>query len=479
MSKAQAEHFCPGCLERTDRLQERCARCDFERPELGWPVDETIGKVVNQKYRITERLGRGGFGVVMRGRHLHDEHDLGDVVLKFMQSSLAQDLSLRKRFINEARAARSLRSPHMVKVFDFDFDEHGVPFMVMEYLEGEALSRIIRRRPLSVKQTLDVAAQLASAMQECHAAGIIHRDLKPSNVVLQDGFAKIIDFGIARMEGATVTRTLMGTPKYMAPEQIQRGEMDGRTDIFALGVIIHECLCGAPPIAAGDDLQYLMLNLEAEPTPLREVVPDAPVALEGLLLRMMAKDPDDRPVSMADVAARLRAMEAGAGEGLRGPTPLEDGDTVPLIKRKQDTRDVSGAQEPSEPSRTLGSWIFDELPEHRGRRVAAGVGGVSALALLALLLVDPCGGQTERPAAVAREAVTGTRPPDAGQPRGRADASALFVPRTRRVAGLVPEGKADVGPPDAGPRPAVKKARKDRPQRRKVVYPSLPDAGMW
>ncbi len=470
------EHFCPGCLERTDRDQERCPRCEFERPRLGWPVDETIGKVVNQKYRITERLGRGGFGLVMRGRQLHDEHDLGDVVLKFMQSSLSQDLSLRKRFINEARAARSLRSPHVVKVFDFDFDEHGVPFMVMEYLEGEPLSRVIRRRPLSVKRTLDVAAQLAGAMEECHRAGIIHRDLKPSNVLLQNGFAKIIDFGIARMADSTLTKTLMGTPKYMAPEQIQRDEMDGRTDIFALGVIIHECLCGEPPIAAGDDLQYLMLNLEAPPTPLREVAPDAPAALEGLLLRMMAKDPDDRPVSMADVVARLRAIEPGAGARREALTPLEDDDTVPLGREDEGAR--RGADDATPDSGTLGSWIFDELPEHRGRRVAAGVGGLSALALLVLLLADPCGGPPRGPAAGAREVVSGARPPDIGQAGGRSGDAALFAPRTRRVAGLV--GTADAGAPDARrPRPSSKRPPRKQPRRKKVVYPSLPDAGMW
>jgi len=492
-----AEHFCPGCLEQTDTEDEACSGCEFERPDLGWPVDETIGKVVNQKYRILERLGRGGFGVVMRGRHLHDEHDLGDVVLKFMQSSLSQDLSLRRRFINEAKAARSLRSPHVVKVFDFDFDEHGVPFMVMEYLEGESLSRVIRRRPLTVRRTLRIAAQLAGAMDECHAAGIIHRDLKPSNILLLPGrrgdFAKIIDFGIARVDDSTVTKTMMGTPKYMAPEQILRGEMDGRTDVFALGIIIHECLCGSPPIKAGDDLQYLMLNLNASPTPLREVVPDAPVALEGLLLRMMAKDREDRPASMADVEARLGAIDAdGEGNADAASGALENGDTLPLDRAGSEaTREARVPAQPSG-SVTLGSWLFGEdfrLPENRGRQVAVGGGAVALLGLLtALLVMEPCAGVQRSTAGGGGDtgdvAAGETRPPDAGPvgSPGGGDAS-LFLPRaSRRVAGLVrPAGSA----PDAGktavrrPRPAKKGPRKPRRPPPKP-YPKIKeDGGLW
>ena len=492
-----AERFCPGCLERTTDDEETCPQCEFDRPELGWPVDETIGKVVNQKYRITERLGRGGFGVVMRGRHLHDEHDLGDVVLKFMQSSLTQDLSLRRRFINEAKAARSLRSPHVVKVFDFDFDEQGVPFIVMEYLEGQSLSRAIKRRPLSVRQTLRIAMQLAGAMDECHAAGIIHRDLKPSNILLlssRDGdFAKIIDFGIARVEDSTVTKTMMGTPKYMAPEQIRRDEMDGRTDIFALGIIIHECLCGAPPIKAGDDLQYLVLNLDAQPVPLREVVPDAPVALEGLLLRMMAKDREDRPASMADVAARLRAIDSGGGRtSSKGISSFEDDDTVPLTGNDEDgTQEArqtpEGVSARSTRSSTLGSWILGEeinLPENRGKRIALGLAALAALGIVVTLLVvgfTSSGGVKTAGSADLGVGLSAARdtPPDAGPPAAGDAPASLFNPRTsRRVAGLTRPAKRDSGR-DHRPRPRTKNPPNRRRRPPPVVYPSLPDAGLW
>ena len=518
-----AEHFCPGCLERTKIAEEVCTACEFVRPDLGWPVDETIGKVVNQKYRITERLGRGGFGVVMRGRHIHDDHDLGDVVLKFMQSSLTQDLSLRRRFINEAKAARSLRSPHVVKVFDFDFDEHGVPFMVMEYLEGLSMSQVIKRSPLSLRQTLRIAIQLAGAMDECHGAGIIHRDLKPSNILLlsrkQGDFAKIIDFGIARVEDSTVTKTMMGTPKYMAPEQIRRDEMDGRTDIFALGIIIHECLCGAPPIKAGDDLQYLVLNLEVQPTPLREVVPDAPVALQGLLLRMMAKDREDRPASMADVEARLRAISSEGGQRRAvALTSLEGGDTIPLRGAAESEETTAAAADPGEAatradreppevtplplqearSQTFGSWIFSEdlrLPENRGRRILIGLGAFSALGLVIALLVvgytssngedgglrpRAGGGQDgglETTRGVAHSADAGAASPTRDAP------PSLFVPQpSRRVAGLV---RPDTPPTDLGPaatprrRPINKRPRKAPRRRAPAPYPSIPEDGMW
>ena len=501
----QSERFCPGCLERIASAEPLCEECDFPRPELGWPVDETIGKVVNRKYRITERLGRGGFGVVMKGRQLHDEHDLGDVVLKFMQSSLTQDLSLRRRFINEAKAARALRSPHVVKVFDFDFDEHGVPFMVMEYLEGQSLSRAIRSSSLTVNRVLRIACQIAGAMDECHAAGIIHRDLKPGNILLRAGregdFAKIIDFGIARVDNTTVTKTMMGTPRYMAPEQILRQQMDGRTDIFALGVIIHECLCGCPPIEARDDLQYLMLNLERAPTPLRQLAPEAPEELEALLLRMMAKDKEDRPGSMADVQARLRAIETSAPRQL--PTSdLEDGDTVPLLgegRADAETRTADGAgrqrqQRAVSPTRlpqTLASWLLGEelrLPVDQGRRVAVAVAAISALLAVGLVLYFNSGSQvpaTTQPASrTGDNAITAAPalPPDAGPGSVSTDRGVtLFVPtkpRRRKPTLIRPIATA----PDARIRAApVKNRRRRAPRKRSISEDSwgkLPDGGI-
>ena len=237
-----------------------------------------------------------------------------------MHQNLAQNESIRKRFINEARAARQVRSPHAVKMFDLGFDEDGTPYLVMEYLEGESLEEILRGSGrLSPARTFRIGLQVAGALDECHGKGIIHRDLKPDNLLLLPGrgedFTKVLDFGIARVpdKDGTVTHTVMGTPRYMPPEQIMMEEMDGGVDIFALGVILYECLAGRPPIVASTPMAYMQLNVSTAPTPLREVRPDLPAELEALLNMMMSKERGARPQSMADVERRLLAMGKARG----------------------------------------------------------------------------------------------------------------------------------------------------------------------
>jgi len=279
-----------------------------------------VGRLVKSKYRVRARLGAGGFGVVVLANQVQGEIDLGEVVLKFLHGEVAQNPSVRRRFINEARATRKIRSPHVVKVFDLDFDEQGLPFMVMEYLEGVSLQELMQRRgKLSPHRVFRIGLQVANALEESHRAGIIHRDLKPDNLLMlgdrSDDFVKVLDFGIARVPSArgTLTHTFMGTPRYMPPEQILQQEIDGGVDIYALGVILYECLSGRPPIQAMTPMEYLQLNLSARPTPLRQLCPDMPVPLEHLLEEMMAKSRADRPASMARVEQRLRTVGVANG----------------------------------------------------------------------------------------------------------------------------------------------------------------------
>ena len=317
---AEALYFCPGCLMNLEGTPRHCQQCGFSRPEAGWPADPYIGRTINNKYRMESRLGAGGFAQVFLAEQVQDGIELGDVVLKFLHKNLATNQSIRRRFINEARAARKVRSPHVVKVFDLGFDDDGTPYMAMEYLEGEGLEKVLdRETKLSPKRTFDLGLQVAGALDECHKIGIIHRDLKPDNLLLLPGrgedFVKVLDFGIARVptEDGTLTHTLMGTPRYMPPEQIMQREMDGGVDIFALGVILYECLAGTSPIPAKTPMEYLQLNLNTRPTPLRQERPDLPEDLERLLNRMMAKDRADRPPSMADVEQRLKKIGVAHG----------------------------------------------------------------------------------------------------------------------------------------------------------------------
>ena len=332
----EGTHFCPQCLEKIREDTEACKDCKLPRPPSGWPRDPSTGRLVQQKYKLKERLGSGGFAVVYRARQMQGDLDLGEVALKFLRPHMAENESVRRRFVNEARAARKVSSPHVVKVFDLGFDEDGVPFMAMEYLCGTSLeAEVSARGRLQASRVVGIGLQVTTALAECHSLGIIHRDLKPDNLILQDDgqdgdFVKVLDFGIARVPDpdGTVTHTLMGTPQYMPPEQIMQKEIDGGVDIFALGVILYECLAGRAPIPAETPMEYLQLNLNSTPVPLREVRPELPTDLEVLLGRMMAKDRDQRPASMGDVAMRLKAIrrsinddEVGDKETIADPSP--------------------------------------------------------------------------------------------------------------------------------------------------------------
>ena len=307
--------FCPECRKGVEAADESCSACRLARPPGGWPLDPHIGRIVAQKYRLEERLGAGGMAAVFRAVQIHGTQELGGVVLKFLHAELAQAPSLRARFVAEARAAREVTSPHVVKVFDLGFDGDGSPFLVMEFLEGESLSELLQRTPaLPPPRALRIALQVAGAMDQCHKKRIVHRDLKPGNILLlhdrEGDFVKVIDFGIARVprSDGQVTHTLMGTPRYMPPEQLLQQEIDGRVDVYALGVILFEMLTGEPPIQARTPMEYVQLNLQAPPRRLRDVRPGLPAALDDLVLRMLAKSAADRPPTMGHVYTELRAI---------------------------------------------------------------------------------------------------------------------------------------------------------------------------
>lgn len=283
-----------------------------------------VGRLVAGKYRIESRLGAGGMGAIFRATQRYGEQDLGPVVVKFLIGEHAQDPERRARFVKEARAARELRSPHVVKVFDFGEDEDGTPYLVMELLEGKSLFAVLQEGgPLPVQRALRIGMQVAEAMMECHERGILHRDLKPDNLLLLGSragdFVKIVDFGIARVPvgpavqqaQSAVSSVVIGTPRYMAPEQITGQPIDGRMDIFALGVILFEAMCGCPPIPLreGDnEMAYVALNLSERPRKVSDLLMGVPPELDALIDRMMAKRPEDRPRTMAEVLVALEQL---------------------------------------------------------------------------------------------------------------------------------------------------------------------------
>jgi len=277
----------------------------------GKPAPERIGK-----YDIVGVLGQGGMGVVYRAR---DPRIGRDVAIKTLTEGFSGDSEMLKRFYQEAGQTGNLRHPNIVTVYDFG-DEEGLPYIVMEFLDGEPLDKIIRHQePLHLGARLDIIEQVCSALAYAHLQGIIHRDVKPANVIVQrDGLVKLLDFGIARAghqghqhqptdRNMTRTGTLVGTPAYMAPERLRGEPFDGRSDIFSAGVMLYQVVTGALPF----DAEYpaiLHQILQQDPPPLSNYLSAYPPFLEKVIARALAKDPFERYAHASDMAADLNGV---------------------------------------------------------------------------------------------------------------------------------------------------------------------------
>jgi eukaryotic-like serine/threonine-protein kinase len=290
-----------------------------------------IGTRVNN-YEIVSLIGEGGMGNVYLARHpLIDRR----AAIKVLHPELASDRGQVTRFFNEARAANAIRHPNIIDIIDVGLLPGSErPYLMMELLEGETLaSRLVRLGSLTAEAAIEIARQTASALGAAHTKGIIHRDLKPDNLFLVPqrsppgrDLVKLLDFGIAKLRselGGTNVRTrtglLLGTPPYMSPEQCQglSAGIDRRTDVYALGIILFEMVCGAPPFLAEGFGNVLIMHLTQEPPSPRSRNPAVPPALEAIILRALAKEPDGRFDSMAALEAALAAVPpAAAGQAV-------------------------------------------------------------------------------------------------------------------------------------------------------------------
>jgi Tol biopolymer transport system component/predicted Ser/Thr protein kinase len=297
-------------------------------------IGETIGR-----YRVVEKLGQGGMGVVYKAR----DTLLGRfVALKALPPDSASNPGRRERFLEEAKAASALQHPGIVGVHDV-VEAEGQHFIVMEYVAGETLEQRMGQRALPLSRGLRYAEQIADALARAHAAGIVHRDLKPSNVmVTEDDTAKILDFGLAKLteapfpgdEAPTVSRghaepltregAVAGTLAYMSPEQAAGKQVDTRTDVFSFGVLLYEMLTGRHPFRRGSQLETLSAIREADPDPPTRVAPGLPAEAERAILRCLHKEPSRRWQSMADLSAVLRDLredsESGRAKGVAATT---------------------------------------------------------------------------------------------------------------------------------------------------------------
>jgi serine/threonine-protein kinase len=291
--------------------------------------------IVRGKYRITRLIGDGGMGAVYEAEHLLLKVP---VALKFLHTELAQRPGLAERFLREARVSASIQSPHVTRVTDVDTTDAGTPFLVMELLRGESLQDLLdRQHQLPQATCIDYTLQILSGLEAAHALDVVHRDLKPDNVFIvqsQGGpILKLIDFGIAKLrsseefkESLTRAGALMGTPEYMAPEQLYSAEnVDARADLFSVGVMLYEMLCGERP-ASGDEAAAIVSQFVLGTiVPLRERLPDTPEALAMFVERALKAQRDERfdsAFSMRVALAPLATSLSHAGRLAATPAPL-------------------------------------------------------------------------------------------------------------------------------------------------------------
>jgi serine/threonine protein kinase len=314
--------FCPDCGGWNRAAALRCARCDAELPELaaapaGRP-DEEIGalrRATGSRYRILRRLGAGGMATVYHALHERLERPL---VVKVLHRQLAAEPEMRERFRREAEAAARLVHPHVCGILDYGEVGDSV-YLVMPFLAGGSLAdRLARERVVSPPAAAAIAAQVALALDFAHRRGVVHRDVKPDNILFdEDGNAIVTDFGIATARfhaRLTAHGRAMGTPHYMSPEQAMGKLVDGRSDLYGLGVVLYEMLVGFPPFDASDG--YAVSYKQVHEAPVSPAVVDAtlPEALVTVVMRCLAKSPADRYQRGTDLVDALLLAAAPGSE---------------------------------------------------------------------------------------------------------------------------------------------------------------------
>ena len=274
-------------------------------PQEG-PTEITTGTILMKRFQVERSLGQGGMGAVF----LAIDQKIGEqVALKVIASNLAEDPTAAERFRREVGAARKITHVNVIRIHDLEEDGR-LLFLSMEYFPGMDLEELLSRRGvLPLAEARPILVQICDALSAAHRVGVIHRDLKPGNVLVNEqGEVRVIDFGLAKasyMHSMTATGLIMGTPEYMAPEQVRGRTTDHRTDIYALGVLAYTLLCGQPPFRGDTPIAVGFQHCAEPPRPLRELKPDLPQALDAAVLKCLEKDPADRFDSVADFKKAL------------------------------------------------------------------------------------------------------------------------------------------------------------------------------
>ena len=349
-----------------------------------------IGRVFNNRYQITERIGIGGMAEVYRAQ----DNVLGRLVaVKVMLPQYAADPNFTQRFKQEAAAAANLQSPYIVNVYDWGHDE-GTYYIVMEFVRGSDLkTAIIERGAINQRKVAEIGAQVCQALSVAHGLDIIHRDIKPQNIMVQpDGNVKVMDFGIARAKNSVMTQTssVLGTAHYISPEQAQGKDLTATSDIYSLGIVLYESATGRLPFDGPDAVSVAMKQVNDLPVPPREINPDIDPSLEAIIMKAIAKNPAERFATAKDMRLALNDYLAGRpvnlGEGFTSAETVVMGGVVPPVGVADGTAvmPAMGGVSPASPTAAQRSYNANNTSGKKNNKktIAIVIGIIAALAVV-------------------------------------------------------------------------------------------------